>query len=403
MDRELRAAYNAAYSDALYEEFRGRLERRLGCTIPFPLAETPLFLPHALRDRLAKSATEIMKQLTSPALTERLRPSIPPRYDVPGMDGCPACTQVDFAIVRGPDGELDGRVVELQAFPSLYALMVLQADEFAATMRDIPGLDRRWSIFFSGLDRESFVDAFRRTLLGDEPPEHVVLLDLAPEQQKTFPDFVATKQLVGIDAVCPTALVREGRRLFRRVDGKLVPVKRIYNRVVYDELEVRKVELPFSYTDELDVTWVPHPNWYWLWSKYTLPHVDHPAVPRARYLSDVTELPADLAARYVLKPLFSFAGSGVKVDPTPEDVAAIPEAERRGWLLQEKVTYEPALTMPDGNGVKGEVRMMFMRAPDWPEPKLVLNLARLSRGKMLGVDQNRGLTWVGGSVGMWTV
>ncbi len=403
MDPVLRAAYNAAYSDAVYARFRGLLERRLGCTVPFALAETPLFLPAALRDRLAKSASEIVKQISSPALTERLRPAIPKHLDVPGLAGWPACTQVDFAIVRGPDGELDGRVVELQAFPSLYALMVVQADTFAEVMRDLPGLDKSWSIYFSGHDRESFISAFRRTLLAGEDPESVVLLDLAPEAQKTYPDFVATKQLVGIDSMCPTELVREGRRLFRRKEGKLVELRRIYNRVVFDELESKRVALPFSYTDELDVTWVPHPNWYWLWSKYTLPHVDHPAVPRARYLSDVTELPADLADRYVLKPLFSFAGSGVKVDPTPEDIAAIPPAERHGWLLQEKVTYEPALKMPDGNGVKAEVRMMFLRPPEDAEPHLVLNLVRLSRGKMLGVDQNRGLTWVGGSVGMWPV
>jgi hypothetical protein len=207
---------------------------------------------------------------------------------------------------------------------------------------------------------------------------------------------------VGIDAVCPTALVRENNKLYRRVDGRLVQVKRIFNRVVFDELEHKKIRLPFGYTEDLDVTWCSHPNWYWVWSKYTLPYVDHPAVPRARYLSDLDKVPEDLD-RYVLKPLFSFAGSGVKVDPTPADIAAIPESERSNWLLQEKIVYEPALKMPDGNGVKAEVRMMFLRGPDEAVPELVLNLVRLSRGKMLGVDQNRDLTWVGGSVGIWPV
>ncbi|HTN85484.1 MAG TPA: hypothetical protein VL242_17420, partial [Sorangium sp.] len=221
-----------------------------------------------------------------------------------------------------------------------------------------------------------------------------------PERQKTYPDFVATKQLVGVDAVCPTALVREKDRLFRRVGGRLVQVRRLYNRVVFDELESKRVELPFRYDEPLDVTWCSHPNWYWTWSKYTLPYIDHPAVPRARTLDAIERVPADLE-RYVLKPLFSFAGSGVKVDVTPEHIAAIPEAERSRWLLQEKIAYEPALLMPDGSGVKAEVRMMFLRAPGEPELSLVLNLARLSRGRMLGVDQNRDLTWVGGTVGIW--
>ncbi len=150
------------------------------------------------------------------------------------------------------------------------------------------------------------------------------------------------------------------------------------------------------------MTWCSHPNWYWTWSKFTIPHIDHPAVPRARYVAELDHIPDDLSD-FVLKPLFSFAGAGVKVDITRADIDAIPEADRALFLLQEKITYAPALPMPDGTGVKAEVRMMFLRAPDEAKPTLVLNLVRLSRGKMLGVDQNRNLTWVGGTVGLWTV
>jgi hypothetical protein len=402
MDPTFRRAYNLAFRPELYADYIGRIEGLLGCTIPFRVAETPLFIPLPLRDRLARHATEIVRQISNPALIEKMKRAIPPHLDVPGMDALPNCAQVDFAITRGPDGELDGRVVELQAFPSLYALMVLQSDVIAEVIRPIPGLDRRWSIYFGGSDRAAFVERLRRAVLGGEAPESVVLLDLDPVNQKTYPDFVATKMLLGVDPVCPTALIREGRKLYRRVGGRLVEVRRLYNRIVFDELEAKRVELPFRYTDDLDVTWCSHPNWYWTWSKYTLPFADHPAVPRARYLSDLDRVPEDLD-RYVLKPLFSFAGSGVKVDVTPEDIAAVPEADRGKWLLQEKITYEPGLVMPDGNRVKAEVRMMFLRAPDEAEPTLALNLVRLSRGKMLGVDQNRDLTWVGGSVGLWPV
>lgn len=402
MDSIFRRAFNAAFGPSTYSDYMGHLERRLGCSIPFRVAETPLFLPDLLRERLVRAATEIVRQLSSPALIERMKRAIPPHLDAPGMDPLPSCAQVDFAIVRRPDGTLDGKVVELQGFPSLYALMVVQTDLMAEVLRGMPGLDRRWSIYFGGRTRDEFVAWLRRAVLAGEPEESVVLLDLDPEKQKTYPDFVATKQLLGVDAVCPTALVREGRRLFRRVSGRLVPVRRLYNRVVFDELEARRIELPFRYDEPLDVTWCSHPNWYWAWSKYTLPYVDHPAVPRARYLSDLDVEPSDLE-RYVLKPLFSFAGSGVKVDVTRDDLAAVPERERSRWLLQEKIAYEPALVMPDGSGVKAEVRMMFLRAPDEPELSLALNLVRLSRGKMLGVDHNRDLTWVGGTIGIWPV
>jgi len=400
MEPVFRRAFNAAFGPDTYADYMRRFEKRTNSKFSYRVAETPLFLPDGLRNFLARSATEIVQQISKPDVIDKMKRAIPAHVDTPGMDHLPNCVQVDFAIVRGPTGELEGRVVELQAFPSLYALMVLQTDVMSEVMKSMPGLDREWSIYFGGQTREEFVARLRHVVLAGEDPSSVVLLDIDPPNQKTYPDFLATKELVGIDPVCPTTLIRDGRKLLRKVDGKLVQVRRIYNRVVFDELEARKIQLPFSYTDDLDISWCSHPNWYWTWSKYTLPYIDHPAVPRARYLSDVTEVPNDLE-RYVLKPLFSFAGSGVKVDPTREDIDNVPDEQRPGWLLQEKITYEPGLKMPDGGGVKAEVRMMFLRAPEEDVPRLAMNLVRLSRGKMLGVDQNKDFTWVGGSIGIW--
>lgn len=401
MEPTFRRAYNAAFGPDSYAKFVGLFERRVGCSIPFRVAETPLFVPHGLRDRIERAASEIVEQISKPALIEKMKRAIPPQFDVPGMDPLPNCVQVDFAIVRGPDGELTGKVVELQAFPSLYALMVIQVEVLREFMRPIPELDRPWSPLFGGLDREAYVAWLKRAILAGEDPRAVVLLDLDPPNQKTYPDFLATKELCGIDSVCPTTLIRDGRKLLRRDEaGKLIEVRRIYNRIVFDELEVKKIALPFSYTEDLDVTWCSHPNWYWVWSKYTLPYIDHPAVPRARYISELDHVPEDLS-RYVLKPLFSFAGTGVRVDVTADDIARIPQEERHGWLLQEKITYDPGLLMPDGSGVKAEMRVMFLRAPDEERPKPSINLVRLSRGKMHGVDHNRDLTWVGGTVGIW--
>ena len=402
MDPRFRAPYNARYTDAFYASYLDALTKKLGCEIPFRVAETPFFVPSDLRDRLAEAARGIVDQITQPALVEKLKRAIPADLDVPGMDAMPSCIQVDFAITQNERGELEGKVVELQAFPSLYALMVVQHEVLVEHMRKhMPELDRSFSIYFGGLDTPGFVERLNNAVVADNDPEEVVLLDLHPEKQKTYPDFAATKLLLDVDAVCPTSLTKEGRRLFRQKNGKKLEVKRIYNRIVFDELEKEGTQLPFRYTDQLDVTWCSHPNWYWVLSKYTLPFVDHPAVPRARTLKEIgDDIPADLS-NYVMKPLFSFAGAGVIVDVTEADVKAVPEAQRAGWLLQEKIVYHPGIVMPDGNGVKAEVRMMFLRAPDQPKPELVLNLVRLSRGKMLGVDQNKNLTWVGGSIGLF--
>ncbi|GAC1351683.1 MAG: hypothetical protein NVS3B20_02940 [Polyangiales bacterium] len=400
MDRELRKLYNDAYTPDLYRRYVARLETHLGVKIPFRIAETPFFIPPALRARLAKAATEIVDLIADPALIETMSKAIPQHLDVPRRDALAGCLQIDFAICKDAQGELTGKVVELQGFASLFGLMVVQFDALTAELKGIKGLDRNWSTYYGDLDRSRFVARFGEAVLGGHPKEEVVLLDLDPPSQKTYCDFVATRMLIGVDAIAPHQIEREGARLFRRVEGHRVPIRRIYNRVVFDELARTGTKMPFDYREDLDVSWFPHPNWYWIWSKYTLPYVDHEAVPKATFLSQLQTIPDDLS-RYVLKPLFSYAGSGVIIDVRRADLDAIPEGERDGWILQEKIHYEPGIVTPDGHGVKAEVRMMFLRGPHDEKPQLMLNLVRLSRGKMLGVDQNKDFDWVGGSIGMW--
>ncbi|HEX8173260.1 MAG TPA: hypothetical protein VF824_22185 [Thermoanaerobaculia bacterium] len=395
MDGRFRTLYNAQFSEALYQSYKDDLSRRLQCQFEFRLAETPVFLPDDFKERVTESANAILTQLSNPALIERMKSAIPERWNTPGMDALPSLAQVDFAIVRAADGTLVPKLIELQGFPSLTALQVVQRDAWKDALAKLDGLDAAWSCWFSGYDRSSFLDLAQRTICGRHDPAEVILMDLDPPRQKTYPDFAATKQLFGVDAVDPTTLTVRGKQLFR---GN-TRVRRIYNRVVFDELIAKRIDLPFDYRDELDVEWAPHPNWYWVWSKYSLPFLQHESVPRATFLSELERVPDDLS-RYVLKPLFSFAGGGVNVDPTPSDVAAIPESERHAWCLQEKIEYEPALVAADGGGVKIEIRMMFLRPDDEPRPILAQNLIRLSRGKMLGVDFNKQFTWVGSSVGL---
>jgi hypothetical protein len=295
---------------------------------------------------------------------------------------------IDFALVEEADGSLGPRLVEIQGFPSLIAFQQMQRDAWAAELARMPGLEGPWSCWFGDLDHDDFLALARRTIVGERDPAHVALVDIDPPAQKTSCDFRATKTLFGVDAVCPTKLEKRGRRLFRRdVAGRALPVERIYWRIVIDELEKKGVTLPFDLRDELDVEWTPHPNWFFIWSKYSLPFLDHPAVPRTRFLSEVETLPADLAERY---------GA-----PTAADVAAIPRAQRGGWCLQVKITYAPDLRAVDGGGVKAEMRMMYLRPDDADELVPAINLCRLARGPMIGVDFNKDLTWVGSSIGLW--
>ncbi len=396
MDPRFRRLFNEQFNSALYDWYRAELARRLDCTFEFRLAETPLFLSDDFKRRAVDAANAIIEQLSDPALIERMKAAIPERWNTPGMDALPNLAQVDFAVVRREDGTLVPKLIELQGFPSLTSLQIVQRDVWKEALAQLNGLDVAWSCWFSGYDREAFLDLARRTIVGMHDPAEVILMDIDPPGQKTFPDFAATKMLFGVDAVDPTTLVKRGRSLFR-ADG--TPVRRIYNRVVFDELMAKGLELPFDYREELEVEWAPHPNWYWVWSKYSLPFLRHESVPRATFVSDLERVPDDLS-RYVLKPLFSFAGGGVNVEPTRADVDAIPASERHAWCLQEKIEYAPALEAANGGGVKMEIRMMFLRPDDEPKPILAQNLVRLSRGKMLGVDFNKQFTWVGSSVAL---
>jgi hypothetical protein len=396
MDAKLRKIFNAAYSEEIYRAYAVDLEGRVG-EVPFRLAESPTFFPKELRVRLVESAKAILAQLSDPANIAEMKRAVPAQWDTPGMDAIPNFTQIDFAIVREEDGSLGPRLIELQGFPSLTAFQVVQRDAWNTTLQRIDGLHGDWTCWFME-SREAFLRLAQRTIVGDHDPREVILMDIDPPTQKTWPDFAATRLLFGVDPVCPTTLVKRGKQLFR-ADG--TPVRRIYNRVVFDELERKKLKLPFDYRDELDVEWTPHPNWYWVWSKHSLPWLDHWSVPRATFVSDLDRIPPDLTERYVLKPLFSFAGGGVNVDPVAADIEAIPAADRHAWCVQEKISYEPALEAADGGGVKVEVRMMFLRPDEDAAPTLAQNLVRLSRGKMLGVDFNKDFTWVGSSIGLW--
>ena len=388
MDPRHRALFNRHFSEELYESYKRDLSRRLDCKFDFRLAESPLFLPDDFKTRLVESARAIVDQLSDPARIERMKSAIPDRWNTPGMDALPNLTQVDFAVTD--DGP---KLIELQGFPSLTSMQCVQRDAWNDALQSIPGLDREWSCWYSGLDRDGFLDLARRTIVGDHDPREVVVLDIDPPRQKTYPDFAATKLLFGVDAVDPRELQKRGRELWR---GN-TRVRRIYNRIVFDELIAKNIEIPFDYRDEVDVEWAPHPNWYWVWSKYSLPFLNHESVPRATFVSDLDRVPDDLS-RYVLKPLFSFAGGGVNVEPTRADIDAIPDKDRHSWCLQEKIEYAPALKAADGGGVKVEIRMMFLRPDDAAKPILAQNLVRLSRGKMLGVDFNKDFTWVGSSV-----
>jgi hypothetical protein len=391
---ELRNAYNDSYTNDRYSEYVRRLSERAGMEIPFRLAETPVFLPPALRDEMVATSLDIFRQLSTPQALERSKQAVPPQFDVPNCTDWPTFAVLDFAIVQGRSGRLEPRLIELQAFPTLYAFQVVQSEELAQMCPE-PG---RLGWFLSGLGDAAYKKVVGDAILGGVPPQNVILLDIDPPAQKTAVDFAFTEQFWGVQALDPSQIEKRGRELWYSRDGVPTRILRIYNRLIFDELEATGQKLPFDLREPLDVSWAGHPNWYFRWSKFVLPMLKHPSVPEAVLLSDLPHAPMDLS-QWVLKPLYSFAGSGVKVDVTPSDFTEIPEERRSQTLLMRKVEYAPAIATADGGFSKVEVRMMFVWRSGKPFP--VISLARLSQGKMMGVNYNKDRTWVGSSGCLW--
>ena len=393
MIASLRQAFNSKYKAEKYPQLLSLLAERCGVGIGFRVSETPCFMPQALLERMARDGKELIRQLVeNPEYHARSSESIPPEFNVPNETPHPMFIQVDFGLVRDAAGEVRPKLVELQAFPSLYAYQPV----LARTFMDVYGLDQGLQFLLGGLDSASYLRLLQRAIVGNEDPANVILMEIDPKQQKTLPDFLLTEKLLGIRTVDIRAIKKDGNRLYWESEGKRIPIRRIYNRAIVDELERKGAKLGFDFRDDLQVEWAGHPNWYFRISKYSIPYLKHETVPKTWFLDRLERVPDDLE-NYALKPLYSFAGLGVVISPSKEEIAAVPVERRSQYILQERLHFEPVIETPFG-GTKVEVRVMYI----WvDELTPVLTILRMGRGLMMGVDHNRNMEWVGSSAGLF--
>jgi hypothetical protein len=394
---ELRRAFNRDYRPEQYQALLEDCARCARAPLEFRISETPCFFPSALIDCVAETGAELTRQLLgNPAFLKASEEAVPERFRVPHCSAHPHFMTADFGLVREADGSLAPRLVELQAFPSIFGFQAMLAESYARNFQ----LPDHLSPYLSGHDDASYWTLLAKVVLGNRAPENVVLLEIEPEKQKTLPDFHIHEDRLGIRMADIAKLRREGRRLFYRHGKRDVPIERIYNRAIVDELERKGIALPFDYRDDIEVEWAGHPNWYFRISKFAIPWLRHPAVPPAIFLSDWYEgkgrdiLPEN-REQWVFKPLYSFAGKGVQFGPTDAELDSIPKDQRHNFLLQQRVTFEPVIDTPYGL-TQTEVRIMYL----WPDDgtlEPVISLLRMGRGKMMGVDHNRNQKWVGAS------
>ncbi|HNF29288.1 MAG TPA: hypothetical protein PLY81_03310, partial [Chitinophagaceae bacterium] len=356
-------------------------------------AETPVFVDKEFTQKMIDCCENIVDVITGFNFKTLTSHGIPANVRVANENNHSHFIAFDFGVCENNEGKLEPQLIEMQGFPTLFAYQVL-LDQVTRKYFSIPD---NYTPYLSNLNEESYLNLLKEIIVGNHPAENVILLEIFPHQQKTRVDFYCTEAYLGIKTICLTELILEGKKLYYEKDGKKIEVKRIYNRLIFDDLQQQTAEVQEKgkiLLSDLEVEWVPHPNWFYRISKYTLPYINHPFVPETKFLTDLIELPTDLE-NFVLKPLFSFAGQGVIIDVTKEDISKVKDPEN--WILQKKVNYADIIKTPDGPA-KAEVRIFYFWKDGEARPIATFNLARISKGKMIGVRYNKGKEWVGGHI-----
>ena len=392
MIQKFRKAFNENFTAQKYNQFIKALENGF-CEIPFRVAETPIFIPNDLKQKLIVAGEEIIALIRQGNFKELTQKAIPAAWNVPNETAHPHFLTFDYGLCKDENGEVIPMLIEMQGFPSLYGFQ----SHLAKIYKEEYDLHENLSPYFNGLNETSYFELFKKTIIGAHEPHEVALMDIDAPNQKTAIDFLVTAKHLGIKILSLTDIVKEENQLFYQENGQKIKLKRIYNRLIFDEIGENTdiFKSSFDPREELDVEWITHPNWFYRISKYTMPFLKSEFVPQTSFLNTIESIPTDLE-NYVLKPLFSFAGMGVIIDVTEADIKQITDPEN--WILQRKVKYEPVIQALDA-GVKAEIRMMYLW-PEGEEPQLCINLGRLSRGKMIGVRYNADFDWVGGTIGL---
>jgi hypothetical protein len=397
MIERIRKEFNNTFQIEAYNSLLNDIENAFPGELDFRIAETPIFINKKMGKEMIQTCEFIIDFIRSEDFMELTNNSIPSNENVQGENNHAHFIAFDFGICENEKGETYPGLIEMQGFPTLYGFQAF----YPKILENNFQIPTGFSHYFNGLNQESYLRELKDLIICDSDPNEVILLEIKPHTQKTRIDFYCTEKYLGIKSVCITELIKEGKNLFYLLNGNKIQIKKIYNRIIFDELNSIKNSLgPIpDITSELNVEWIGHPNWFYRISKYTLPFLRHPFIPETFFLNEIKQIPKDLE-NYVLKPLFSFAGQGVIIDVTENDLSAISDPEN--WILQKKVIYSNCIETID-IPAKAEIRLMYIWKDGYERPKLVTNLARLSKGKMIGTRYNKDKKWVGGTVAYFEI
>lgn len=391
MQKKLRQQFNDNFTEEKYKNYLHELDALHPGEIDFRIAETPIFIPRDFTNKMLSTCEDIIDIILQPDFLSLTDNAIPAKATVPGRNTHSHFIAFDFGVCINKDGEIEPQLIEMQGFPTLFGFQTFQT-AITAKYANIP---ESHDAYLNGYTKETYIQLLKEIIVGDENPENVILLDIFPDQQKTRIDFYCTEDILGIKTVCLTKIISKENKLFYIDNRKEIEIKRIYNRLIFDDLGQQNIpENTIDLKHPWDVIWITHPKWFYRISKFILPLIHNKYVPKTFYLNEVKQIPDDLE-NYVLKPLFSFAGMGVIIDVTKEDIEKITDPEN--WILQQKVKYADIIETPN-SPAKAEIRLFYFRKNEWERPVAVHNLVRLSKGKMIGTRYNQNKTWVGGNV-----
>ncbi len=396
MISKIREQFNTGFKEEYYENLKKEIVDTYGEGTAFRLSETPIFISKKVRNEIFDACESIIDQLWQMDFEKIRKQFVPKHIQSPSTLGKPHFLAIDFGLCEDGQGGITPQLIELQAFPTLFFYQPFLGRAF---LNNYPAMPKAgFDYFFSGLDEAQYIKEVRQVIIGNEKPENVVLMEIYPEKQKTRIDFWATNKALGIEVVCMTKISKEGKKLFYLKNGVKTPINRIYNRVIFDELSRTKdLNTSFNLNDDVDVEWVTHPDWFFMISKCVMPKLKHKNIPNSFYLND---FPADIPLeKYVLKPLFSFAGLGIDLYPTKEKIAGI--SDKENYILQKKVTYASAIKTNSEKKSKAEIRILFIWDEENNRLKPVTNLGRMSNGDIINVSHNTEETWIGSSIGFF--
>ncbi len=389
MDKKIRAAFNNQFTEEKYKSYLNEFEIIGNHSLDFRIAETPIFIPKEFREKMLDTCEYIIDFIKDTNFKSITDNSIPSKYKIPNEEDFPSVLVIDFAVCNNKQNVPEPQLIEMQGFPSLYGFQVIN-DEITRNYAQVPD---NYKSYLNGYQKDSYISLLKEIIVAETNKENVILLDVFPNKQKTRIDFYCIEKLLGIKTVCVTEIKSNGTELFYLRDGEKIIIKKIFNRIVFEELEKYNLANIIDFNLEYDVEWINHPNWFNRISKYTMPFLDHPNIPVTYFLQDIKQ-PIKLN-EFVLKPLFSFAGMGVIINPSQEDIDLIDDPGN--WILQKKVEYAPIVeTLEDP--AKAEIRLFYFWKKTWERPIAIHNLARLSKGEMIGTRYNEGKKWVGGTI-----